>query len=197
MEKGILMNKYELRTNKKKEAIVNSALALFSDNGFQNTSIKQIADKAKVSQVSIYNYFGSKDALVTECAKIIMKNTLEKAKQILDEPIGFIEKLNKALSLCTGEIHRALNEYFSTKALDDKVFLSLLSDGLISVQCEIYEAFLEAGKEEGAIDKSIPTEVLMKYILAFNQIPLSAEHYKAEVDMLHQLFLYGLLGKKE
>ena len=82
MEKGILMNKYELRTNKKKEDIVNSALALFRDNGFQNTSIKQIADRAKVSQVSIYNYFGSKDALVTECAKVIMKNTLENAKQI-------------------------------------------------------------------------------------------------------------------
>lgn len=190
------MNKYELRTNKKKEAIVNSALDLFRTNGFQNTSIKQISDKANVSQVSIYNYFGSKDALVTECAKIIMKNTLENAKQILEEPIPFIQKLNKALSLCTGEIHRTLNEYFSTKALDDKIFLSLLSDGLLTVQCEIYEAFLEDGKKEGAIDNSIPTEVLMKYILAFNQISISNEHYKEEIDMLHHLFLYGLLGKK-
>ena len=100
------MNKYELRTNKKKEAIIHSALELFSTNGFQNTSIKQISDKAQVSQVSIYNYFGSKDALVTECAKIIMKNTLESAKQILQEPIPFIEKINKALSLFTGEIHK-------------------------------------------------------------------------------------------
>ena len=191
---GIVMNKYEQRTNRKKEAIVNSALVLFREKGFKNTSIKQISEAAKVSQVSIYNYFGSKDALVMECARIFMKDTLENAKWILEEPVPFMDKLDKALSLCTGEIHSSINEYFSEQALEDKVFLTLLSDGLMAVQSEMYEAFIDYGKREGVIDKSIPNTVLMKFILAFNQITLSSTNYREEVEMLHHLFLHGILG---
>lgn len=156
------MNKYELRTSKKKDAIISAALALFSHSGFQNTSIKQIAESAHVSQVSIYNYFGSKEALVTECAKKLMHQTLTKAQLILLEPISYIEKLNKALSLCTGEINEYLNTVCSEAARNDQSFLSLLSDGLLEVQKEMYTGYIEAGKKEGLINETIPTDSFMR-----------------------------------
>lgn len=55
------MNKYGMTTEKKKE-VANAALTLFKEKGFAETSIKEFAALAHVSQVPIYNYFGSKGA---------------------------------------------------------------------------------------------------------------------------------------
>jgi len=66
------MNKYELRTNNKKSAIMEATLTLINEKGFTASSIQQIASLAKVSPVSIYNYYGSKEKLVLECIKLII-----------------------------------------------------------------------------------------------------------------------------
>lgn len=48
----------------KREIIISTALNLFADKGFHNTSMEQIASHAKISKGLIYNYFESKDALL-------------------------------------------------------------------------------------------------------------------------------------
>lgn len=48
----------------KKEKIIDTAISLFAENGFHNTSISQIAQKAGVSKGLMYNYFDSKDDLL-------------------------------------------------------------------------------------------------------------------------------------
>lgn len=189
------MNKYEIRTNKKKNAIVESALELFKEKGFTSTSIKEIAEKAQVSQVSIYNYFGSKEALVIECARVMMKDILEQAMAILDEELSYKEKVTKVLALCKGEVNAKLNAYLSESALKDKNFIELLSDGIEALQIQLYEAFIEEGKKENVINQEIPTEIILKFISSFNDIEITAVDYQKEIDYLHHLYLYGLFGK--
>ncbi|HBJ9071269.1 TPA: TetR/AcrR family transcriptional regulator, partial [Listeria monocytogenes] len=94
------MNNYEKRTLKKKTAIIQAALSLFGEQGFSDVSIKDIAALADVSQVSIYNYFGSKESLVGECASIIMQDTITLAEEILASEGTFTQKLERALQLC-------------------------------------------------------------------------------------------------
>lgn len=48
----------------KKSIILNSALELFANEGYQSTSISKIAKKAGISKGLIYNYFESKEALI-------------------------------------------------------------------------------------------------------------------------------------
>lgn len=48
----------------KKEKIIDTAIALFAENGFHNTSINQIATNAGVSKGLMYNYFESKEDLL-------------------------------------------------------------------------------------------------------------------------------------
>ena len=52
-----------------KENILNSAMHLFSANGYFNTSIRQIAKTANISTGLLYNYFDSKEALLTALLK--------------------------------------------------------------------------------------------------------------------------------
>ncbi|HSH01659.1 MAG TPA: helix-turn-helix domain-containing protein [Anaerolineae bacterium] len=48
----------------RRQTILEAAIALFAEQGFQRTTVKQIAQKAGVADGTIYNYFESKDALL-------------------------------------------------------------------------------------------------------------------------------------
>lgn len=47
----------------KKQSIIQSAIEVFSRNGFQNSSISEIAQKANVAEGTIYQYFKNKEDL--------------------------------------------------------------------------------------------------------------------------------------
>lgn len=50
----------------KKQLIMHEALMLFAQNTYHGTSINQIAKKVGVSKSLIYNYFQSKDSMLSE-----------------------------------------------------------------------------------------------------------------------------------
>jgi AcrR family transcriptional regulator len=192
------MNKYELRTRKKKTAIINSALKLFGDNGFTSTTIKEIAAEANVSQVSIYNYFNSKQALVRECVNVFMEDILQEAEEIIAEDIDFPEKIKKALSLCTNRINKSLYDYFSTTALNDETLLNLLKENINNKKMKIYRDYIELGKKEGYIDDSISTSTILEFMEALNNVgnktkPDDIERKQKEIQ---KLFLHGLIKKR-
>jgi AcrR family transcriptional regulator len=55
---------FEEIREERRQQIMNVALELFANNGFDTTSISQIARKAKISKGLLYNYFSSKEDLV-------------------------------------------------------------------------------------------------------------------------------------
>jgi AcrR family transcriptional regulator len=189
------MNKYEIRTHKKQTAIIEAALELFKENGFTNTSIKQIASSANVSQVSIYNYFGSKDALVSECVKLLSQDTISNARELLDSNMDYQEKLFKGLSLCSGTITMSIRNYFSNTTFTDVNFMHLLNRYIKELENEIFVEFIEAGKEAGAISSTIPTQTILQFFKAFHSIELDSSDFSKNIKNLHQLFLYGIIGK--
>ncbi|MFJ3682241.1 TetR/AcrR family transcriptional regulator [Pseudomonas sp. NPDC090208] len=53
-------------TDRKRESIVQAAIAEFRDNGFEVTSMDRIAARAEVSKRTVYNHFPSKEELFAE-----------------------------------------------------------------------------------------------------------------------------------
>ncbi|MGH8420271.1 MAG: TetR/AcrR family transcriptional regulator [Pseudomonas sp.] len=53
-------------TDRKRESIVQAAIAEFRDNGFEVTSMDRIAARAQVSKRTVYNHFPSKEELFSE-----------------------------------------------------------------------------------------------------------------------------------
>lgn len=192
------MNKYEQTTEKKKAAIIKSALSLFKERGFTDVSMKEIATSAQVSQASIYNYFGSKEAVVAECTKFIMEDTFKQAFDLLEKEMFFIDKLKLALSLCSESLNKSISKYFTQKALCDKTLSSLIINYINRGKAEIYREYIELGKKEGAIDSNIPTEIYLNFIDTINLLGSRTEYYKDNenyTEYLHKLFLYGIIGK--
>ena len=190
------MNNFEKRTLLKKENIINAALDLFGEHGFLDVSIKDIAALAKVSQVSIYNYFGSKESLLHECVNVIMKDTIMQAEKFLISDICFEEKLKKSLALCNKEINISANKFLSKKAVGDNQFLILIAKSINSLKKEIYMKYITHGKEVNAINNNISDESIQLFIDAINNLGMNIpnEELDAKQNEIIHLFLYGIIG---
>jgi len=192
------MNKYELTTEKKKKSIINTALTLFKDKGFTSVSIKEIAALAHVSQVSIYNYFGSKEALIAECTNIVMSDTLQQAADILSQDMDFEEKIKLALLLCTENINLSISKYFTQEALNDPILIDLLTKSINESKNTIFREYIELGKQEKVIATTISTETFLHFIEALNIMGSKIEfddNTSEKIKHIHHLFLYGIIGK--
>lgn len=192
------MSKYEIRTNQKKEAIIQSALELFREKGYTNVSINELSATSGVSSVSIYNYFGSKEGVVKECVRILMRETTQAVDRLMNEGVSFKEKLMQAVALCADMPNQLLEHYFSKEAIDDKVFVQLFSESASEIRMDILSAFIESGREEGAIDPSISTDTVLEFLHAMAGIQDqwgTASEYKAKAAQLYKLMLYGLIGR--
>ncbi|MBC1353366.1 TetR/AcrR family transcriptional regulator [Listeria innocua] len=191
------MNNYEKRTLKKKTAIIQAALSLFGKQGFSDVSIKDIASLADVSQVSIYNYFGSKEALVGECARIIMQDTITLAEEILASEGTFTQKLERALQLCNAKINLSLSKFISQEASKDAQFITLLVNNINALKNEIYMKYIAIGKQEKIIDSRLSDQSIQLFIEAINGLGFAVPEEELEEKQAEilQLFLYGLIGK--
>ena len=194
------MNQYQKTTEKKKQAIIQAALHLFKEKGFKETSIKSIAEVARVSPVSIYNYFGSKDNLVALSVNDLFGEITQQAEDILNSNLDFYTKLNQAFSLCQEKMSQQISDYFQDKMVRDPAFSSLLTKAITAKKRDIYRAYIKVGKEEGLIAADLSTELILNVMDALNSVGnqlVHSDNLEAEVEQIHQIFLYGIFGKKE
>ena len=198
--RGVHMNQYQKTTEKKKQAIIQAALRLFKEKGFKETSIKSIAEVAEVSPVSIYNYFGSKDNLVALCVNDLFEEITQQAEDILNSNLDFKTKLNQAFSLCQEKMSQQISDYFQDKTVEDSVFSTLLTKAITAKKRDIYRAYIYLGKAEGLIAEDLSTELILNVMDALNGMGnqiADSDNLETEVEQIHQIFLYGILGKKK
>ena len=69
-------------TDRKREAIIQAAIAEFRTNGFEVTSMDKIAATAGVSKRTVYNHFPSKDELFAA----ILRQLWERSTALGDRP---------------------------------------------------------------------------------------------------------------
>lgn len=194
------MNQYQKTTEKKKQAIIQAALRLFKEKGFKETSIKSIAEVAEVSPVSIYNYFGSKDNLVALCVNDLFEEITQQAEDILKSDLAFNTKLDQALDLCQEKMSQQTSYYFQDKTVIDPAFSSLLTKAITAKKRDIYRTYINLGKEEGLIARDLSTELILNVMDALNSVGNQLAHsdnLETDVKQIHQIFLYGILGKKK
>ncbi len=71
---------YKKIREEKRSQIMDAALELFANEGYHNTSISKIAQKAGISKGLMYNYFESKEELVST----IIDNGIEVLEELFD-----------------------------------------------------------------------------------------------------------------
>ena len=85
--------------NIKKTEILNVAEKLFSINGFDGTSVRDIATEAGVNVAMISYYFGSKDKLLEALLLYRIEGLRLKIEEVSKESITPIQKMEKVIEL--------------------------------------------------------------------------------------------------
>lgn len=158
------MDGFERRRLQKMDAILDAALELFKQYGYNKVSVSEIAEKASVSQVSIYNFFISKDNL-----KAVLIDKLW--DEYYASMIGVVEG--------SGSVRFKLNRLFYTildfvrknsmGLLVDTIKMRmeterLNGDGQFKHLQQMTIGLVEQGKRDGAIRASISTQVVVSYL---------------------------------
>jgi AcrR family transcriptional regulator len=76
-----------LREEKKAEqrrAILNAAAALFRKRGYQETRVRDIAERLRISEVTFFNYFPTKDALIMAFAVEMLEFSIASVKREIE-----------------------------------------------------------------------------------------------------------------
>ena len=76
-----------------RSAILNAAVTVFSQHGFRGSTTRRIADAASVNEVTIFRYFGSKEALLQEAIKGSEGSAFN--SPLPQEPVDPLEELTK------------------------------------------------------------------------------------------------------
>ena len=97
-------------------AILNAAVQVFSQHGFRGSTTRRIADAAAVNEVTIFRYFGSKEALLQEAiiaseeralSNTLPRDPVDPAKELGDwaaEVVAHLQSRRSVIRKCMGEL---------------------------------------------------------------------------------------------
>ncbi|GFZ29874.1 TetR family transcriptional regulator [Clostridium zeae] len=148
-------DKTELRKDEKRNLIFETAAKVFAEKGYNNTSIKDIANTAEVSVGTFYLYFRNKEELFeelyTQMEQIIsnIKNyAMKKEVSVAAERFANVV----AASMWTYQKYRQLAKILLVEALRINSRFEQRYQELVMKSCEEMEEILKHLKAKGIID---------------------------------------------
>jgi AcrR family transcriptional regulator len=202
------MNGFARRTEQSKEDIRKAAAELFSQFGVDKVSVASIARKAGVSQATIYNNFGSKDALAREFVAAAVDNLVNRVQAVLTPEKPYKDKIAafvQFLSATTTSEHRAgaVDPVFggSRDLLDDPEIKKVRSAAQARMT-QLMLGLIREGKQQGQVNSQLSEDALTVYFGVFMDVFISPElrrRYTQRPGLareLGELMLYGLSGPR-
>jgi len=155
--------------NRKREFLL-TALDLFSEKGYEKTTIKDIIDRMGVSKGAFYHYFNSKEDVLISVANDYAYEAIGIIKNIsAREDIDAVEKINKLLG--------AVNEYKSAREEERSKIKSVFNrEENLKLEREIFKSLkkkssayfkkiIDTGVKEGTMGEPTNSEELADFIL--------------------------------
>lgn len=147
-----------IELNEKKIQILEVAERLFSEKGFEGTSIRDISKHAKINIAMVSYYFGSKERLLESLIFYKTSDLKLQLENLLTEDLEPLDKVNKLIEIyitkinCNKGIFRVLHFELTTKKREKSlaVFTQLKKGNLKSV-----ESIINQGQSKGIFRKDI------------------------------------------
>ncbi|HBV88538.1 MAG TPA: TetR/AcrR family transcriptional regulator [Desulfosporosinus sp.] len=193
----------ERKKKETRQKICKAAMDLFQSQGFNDTTMEQIAEEADVARKTLYNHFPVKEAIVDEHVRGLSRGFAEESLKtlqelpdtksrllvILDRLYEWVEISPELTGICLG--YRLKNAY------QGEGYKSGGSQSLIS-------EIIRLGQEAGEIRQDIQAELLVKQldilrgsvVMDWLNDPSKLELRK-EMAKLVDLFLNGAKSRNE
>jgi AcrR family transcriptional regulator len=194
------MNGFERRKEQKKERIRRSAMELFKMHGFGKVSIGDIARKANVSHVTIYNHFGSKEGVVRDVMKTVISDLVANSREIIEGEKPFLEKLELIIFNKTELAEQYRGELMKT-AVRDYPEMQQFVESLWRKEIDsLINMLIKEGKKLGYIRNELSPQAVRYYFEIIRNGAFSNTKMLDEIKVdaklardLNYLFIFGLV----
>ena len=194
------MNGFERRKDQSKENIRRAAYELFNKFGISKVSVNDIARKANVSQVTIYNHFGSKQDLIQDWIISIRDEFTEQLKSILFSEKPYMEKLEDTFKSMTGLMKIKHLEVSDLEIQHDPEIARLFESVWDEIK-GLFINFIKEGKSKGYLYPELSEEAAAIYFEFIFQGIYASPELHARIhntpELLHgllKLIIYGFSG---
>ena len=194
---------------KRKKELLKIAYDMFLTQGYENTSVDEIIEKANIAKGTYYYHFQSKEQMLEEVIDMMIDNEAKMAKQVIGMDISVPQKIVGILtSIKPTEAEQPIkNTLFQPEnvLMHHKVRKKLI-DVLIPLLSEV----INEGVNEGIFEcDNIPERVKMLLIISdgtFNEGTFSEQDISVFIDMTEKLlgaengtmsFIYDLIDKSD
>jgi AcrR family transcriptional regulator len=190
------LNGYERRKEQKKKDIKKAAFSLFQKQGIKEIKIEDLARHAGVSQVTIYNHFGSKEALFREVIKEFVVDEYDFHKELFHKDLSFKEKMTSSILHKTNNVLNIHPEVIEEMMLNDEDLKLFLADFQSKYAIPLIVDLIKDAQTNGEVNPDLSMESVMVYIQLFNNNTLismiTGENGKKLASDIFQMFFYGL-----
>ena len=201
------LSRREREHQRHRQEILEVAIKLFSDKGFYNVSMQEIAEKSEFAVGTLYKFFESKDALFEDIINNGEEKIYEELSQLLDIPGTAKQRLKAFINYHPDfqSRHSAITRlYISELGITAAKMSKFTKPDRIQqfLNAKISEIITE-GIDEGvfrAVDPEIATKCLLSTIetLIFETSETLCKENSIEIfEKVETLFLNGLLLPKE
>lgn len=145
MPKGIPLTEEE--QTRRRHEIFHAAVHLFLKQGFQETSMRQIAKAAGLGKSTLYDYFPTKDDILVFTVEDEIIEALEHAKEISNKSLSAEEKLRQIMRMQMGFLEE--NKQLLLKLSFESQRLKAESQERIQEKRHVYQDLVRSIIEEG------------------------------------------------
>ena len=160
----------------KRDRILRVAVEEFANNGFENTSIQQIAKKSEISVGSVYKYFENKETLFS----MVVRGGLSSLEELL---VGLADssEVIRALLEFSRENPALVKLYCRLTTTDNSEFLTGISQHIEAMSASIYTVAISKAQETGDVRNDVNPAFfafLLDNIFMMLQFATSCDYYK-------------------
>ncbi|POS01762.1 TetR/AcrR family transcriptional regulator [Flavobacterium croceum] len=173
--------------NDKQIEIIDIAEQLFALQGYDGTSVRDIASKANINVAMISYYFGSKEKLLEAILIYKMSGTKLELKSVLDKNISPLQKIDELIAYYIKKIYSnvALYQIMHTEIMHKKREAHMPEISKIKKQNLAYiQAIVDEGFLQGVFKNKIDTAVIPSMIIGTFMYFVNNKHHMMDILQL-------------
>jgi len=151
----------------KKKKILLSAISVFSEKGFRESTISDLAKKVKIGEATVYNHFRNKDEILLSIPLLF----IHEFSVSMDEQLGGIRKPEEKLQryiwhyLWWCQKHKDFVRVFVLEINPHPNYCHSEAYGLNKEFTKLPETILEEGKKTGHFREGIDPRIFRKFLI--------------------------------
>lgn len=152
----------ERRKARTRAAILEAARSLFHEQGYDETAIQQIAERADTGVGTLYGYFPSKEDILKEVLRQNSNQAIERYLAAVDAGTPAIDRVCKSLSTFAEYIREnrsVLIAVFQIAARNRRI-----DEAPLEWLAAVYETMLQEGVDSGAL-RNIPVATAARVLV--------------------------------